>query len=390
MEIRPGMSDNIWQRIQKCVLEFEQPRILEWGSGGTTFAFLQLISQKGGRLRSIEHGFTFFQLVENSILDALNNINVDITKKFAFDNSCLNLWWILLYNGKSAIQSFKNSIKFMLGKPYISKIQLFSHKYEKTNWLGIWWNPLLCVGDSESFIIKGNLLDGFRPVNEGAKCDTSNSNSIFEKMEFYCDTFNCNEITGRILTTNDCFDGLKQIEFKNGRRSLWCPLGLMPSLEVNLYNTEAQLNGKCKQVINSKHYANSRLKITNCKIPNEFIPFITTELKTDNFSFRYEYRPWVNNASGFIKIEKYEGQYQLILIDSKDPTRMKCVEYARRNNLLAKGGYIVIHDAHRYENNPTLKRRLPKGEWMDGSGRLLNTGQLCPKITKEAYIWKYV
>lgn len=389
--MNPKISDNIWNNISSLVEKFDKPRILEWGSGGSTLEFLKLIIQKKekqGELGTIEQGFSFFQLLEKQILEIMKDHDLSLIKEIDFESPQIKKGLIINKIWDSKMRLLKNLIKTLIRRPYISDMALVNPKNYMNNWFGIWHNPLITVGESGRFIIRGRRLKRFRPVKDKPLQSSNSDNPFFDSFLLHFDSFTDRAIFGRIESKRSNCDGWQQLKFSDNRHILYCIFGLMPLLGINLYNTNSTIKLGENQTIESFHRAQSCLSISIQKIPDRMIPFITTRLKCNQFSFCYEYRPWVNNARGFINIDKPEQAYHLILIDSREPTRMRCVKYARRNNFVAKDGYIVIHDAYRYKNNRILRYWLPGGTWLDGSGQYLSGKQYGQKILNEAYVWR--
>lgn len=90
----------------------------------------------------------------------------------------------------------------------------------------------------------------------------------------------------------------------------------------------------------------------------------------DKANIYYEYRQSSQDIKNFtnISIQKKE-KFDIILIDSRDkvPSRMGCLEYVIEKNLLVKDGYLMIHDAFRYEKE--IKKLIPRGSYLSGIGR---------------------
>ncbi len=383
MRLKPTLSDNVWDRIYSVVKAIERPSILEWGSGGSTMEFADHISVKGGHLRSIEHGFAFYQVMEKALLESLRQTDLTIEKRLDFDSARLKLSTRARSLVQSKIQQNKNLVKRVLGRPYITSVETKGRAVVPGNWLGVWENPVVSVGQSAEIVIKGHGLKEFRP-----HLPADRQNNIFDWPALHFQQYGADQITVRVESQPSNYDGFQQLQLRQGSQSLWCNFGLMPALDINVYdNAQAATRAAKNQTIVSTHKAGQPLEISTHTIANDVLPFITVRIQGPGFDLLYEYRPWVNHASGFGRIGPGET-FDLIFLDSKEPTRMQCLDHVFKAGLLKPKGHIIIHDAHRYAADPIFHKWLKGGQWMDGSGKCLNGPGFPSGLKKEAYFWQ--
>lgn len=65
---RPFTSQNTWEIVSKFYMSLpEAPRILEYGSGISTFYHLKNLEEKGGELVSVEHDPSWFRMLNKTL-----------------------------------------------------------------------------------------------------------------------------------------------------------------------------------------------------------------------------------------------------------------------------------------------------------------------------------